>query len=241
MKRTALSIALLSLIGLVASAVTIPNTSVTYDVVYHWGFITKVAGQGYVSYHGSESGFYGDIQGHSIPWDGRIYTVHSSLSAAFGPERDGVSPETILAMSGVYSKPEVGANPNNAPYKTIAGRGTLDASSQTMEAVDILTNMISMYYYAHQLGFGTMPAGKRLEIPVIQGGREQTLYITYNGVENYSYGGYNSEAYSIVFQYSYNGQPDRYPIACLIGTDNRLPLKFSADLLIGHIEMCYVP
>lgn len=223
------------------AVVNIPPTSLTYDVNYHLGFINKTAGHAYVNYYTNGNQFVGTIQGHSIPWGGKIYTIHSSLRAAFGPERDGVSPETVEGLQGIYTKPEAGQNPAGVPYRNIYGGGTLNAGSQTMEAVTILSDMLSIYYYAHQLGFGTMEPGRRIEVPVIRDGLEQTLYITYNGTSYYSNNGYNSEAYSITFQYTYEGAPDRYPVNCLIGTDSRIPLMFSADIRIGHVEMLYVP
>ncbi|MCM1348309.1 MAG: DUF3108 domain-containing protein [Firmicutes bacterium] len=224
-----------------AAAVNIPRTSLTYDVMYHLGPINKIAGNAYVDFNTAGNRFYASLQGHSIPWGGKIYTVHTSLSATFSSPRGGVSTENVNGIQGVYTKPEVGQNPRTAPYRTISGGGTLDASGGTMEAVTIMSDMLSIYYYAHQLGFGTMQPGHRVEIPVIENGREQTLYITYNGVEQYSYNGYSSEAYSITFQYTYHGAPDRYPVTCLIGTDNRIPLLFSAHILIGHVEMRYIP
>lgn len=243
MKRTLFLFA--AMVALIASSakatVKIPSTSLTYDVVYHWGLINKVAGHGYVNYHTYGNTYMASLQGSSIPWGGKIYTVNSSLRATFGPERDGVSTETVDAIRGVYSKPDVGSNPHSAPYRTIYGAGTLDASSETMEAVTIMSDMLSIFYYARQLGFATMPAGRELEIPIVRDGVEQTLYITYKGVQSYSYGGYSTEAYAIEFRYTYNGAPDRFPVTCLIGTDSRIPVMFSADLLIGHVEMRYVP
>lgn len=240
MKRTILSV----FAGLLAVAAygampDIPRTSVSYDVVYHWGLINKVAGHGYVTYHTAGSGFYGTLEGHSIPWGGRIYTVHSSLSATFAPSA-GASRETINSLQGVYSKPEVGSVGSAARFKDIYGGGTLDASSETMEAVTVMSNMLSIFYYAKELDFPSMSAGERLTIPIEEYGADKPLYVTYEGMADYSYAGFATRAYKIVFQYTYNGAPDSYPVTCLIDSQSRVPVQFSADLLIGHIEMCYV-
>ena len=209
---------------------------------YHWGFINKIAGTGYVTYSASGNRFYGQLEGHSIPWGGRIYTVHTSLSANFSPDRGNApSTETVTGMQGIYSKPLVGTNPENAKTRNIYGQGQLSASPQTMEAVTIMTDMLSIFYYAKELDFPSMRAGTSMEIPIIRGGGRETLYLTYNGTSEYSNDGYSTPAYSISFQYTYNGAPDKYRVQCLISQSRRIPVFFSADLLIGHMEMQYVP
>ncbi|MDE6099931.1 MAG: DUF3108 domain-containing protein [Paramuribaculum sp.] len=240
MKRTVLTIAAVLLVFLAGNAmVDIPRTSVGYDVIYHWGLINKIAGHGYVTYHTSGPEFYGSLNGHSIPWGGRIYTVHSSLAATFSPG-DVASRETVNSIQGVYSKPEAGSDSGRHRFKDIYGGGTLDASPETMEAVTVMSNMLSIFYYAKTLDFDKMTPGTRLVVPVVDDGEDKPLYITYNGPANYSYGGFSTQTYEIVFQYTYEGEPDRYPVTCQIDRQSRVPVMFSADLLIGHIEMCYV-
>lgn len=242
MKRTFMLLAIIASIACGSrAAVEIPLTTQSYDVVYHWGIINKVAGHGVVSYHTSGRNFYGQLEGHSIPWDGRIYTVESSLNAVFSPRQGKPSLETITAMQGTYTKPLVGSQPGSGGYKNIYGGGTLDASPETMEAVTVMTNMLSMFYYAHEIDFASFGRGEQMQIPIMKSGQSQALYITSEGVGYYSYNGYSCDAYEITFQYTYNGAPDRYPVHCWINTSTHLPVKFSADLLIGHIEMCYVP
>ena len=242
MKRLFISLILGGAMAIAArAAVDIPLTSVTYDVVYHWGLIDKVAGTGFVRYHTMGDIFEGQLQGRSIPWGGRIYTVRSSLSAQMSPGAQGIDTENITALQGIYTKPREGSDPATAPFKNIYGEGTLDASGETMEAVSVMSDMIGMFYYARSLDFPSFAPGHRIEVPIIKGGASQPLYITYQGEATYSYNGYTAPAYEIVFQYTYNGVPDRYPVTCLIDKNSRVPVQFKADLVIGHIEMCYVP
>lgn len=243
MKRIGLILSLMAgaLASTAVAAVQIPLTTTTYDVFYHWGIINKLAGHGYATYQSSGNSFYGQMEGHSIPWSGRIYTVQTSLSCNFTPDGGEASEETVNSMQGKYTKPFVGRNPQRTPYKTIYGAGTLDASEQTMEAVTIMSDMLSIFYYAHEIDFRAMQPGHRLTIPIVRDGNRQTLYITYNGTALFSYNGYSTRAYEIVFQYTFNGAPDKYPVKCLIDCNTLAPVEFSANLLIGKVEMKYVP
>lgn len=241
MKRLLSIFAILSLMRpSVQAVVDIPSTNANYDVIYHWGLINKVAGHGNVSFHTDGNEFMGTLEGRSIPWEGRIYTVESSLSAIFVPSKNGPSQEIVTGMQGVYTKPKVGET-GDFPFKNIYGDGTLDASPETMEAVNVMTQMISMFYYAKDIDFTSLQPGASLVIPIQRGKSTQSLYVSYLGQSNYSYGDYSTPVYKIVFRYTFNGAPDRYPVTCLIGRYNRMPVQFSADLLIGHIKMCYVP
>lgn len=223
-------------------AADIPVTTNMYDVVYHWGLINKVAGTGYVTYHASGNRFQGQLEGHSIPWGGRIYTVRTSLSALFGAVgQHGAPAESVLGQTGVYTKPMAGKAGRNSRYRNIQGGGTLSASQQTMEAVTIMSDMLSIFYYAHTIDFGSLSVGQQLLIPVNNNGNRETLYLTYQGTTDYSYQGYFTRAYRIVFQYTFEGAPDRYPVTCLISTSSRIPVSFNADLLIGKITMKYTP
>lgn len=241
MKRFLSIFAILSMMSLsVKAVVDIPSTTANFDVIYHWGLINKVAGHAYINYHTDGNEFMGSFVGHSIPWDGRVYSVESSLGAIFVPSKGGPSQEIVTGMQGVYTKPKVG-DTGNIPYKNIYGEGTLDASAQTMEAVNVMTQMISMFYYAKDIDFASLKPGEKLVIPIQRGKATHYLYITYSGQSHFSYSDYSTPAYKIVFQYTYHGAPDRYPVTCLIGRYNRMPVQFSANLLIGHVRLCYVP
>ncbi len=242
MKRIIPSIFLAVAAGLTANAaVDIPPTSAYYDVLYHWGLINKMAGHANANYQSTNGYFSGEMNGHSIPWGGRIYTVSTSLDCRFQPDGDGTSEEIVNSQEGKYSKPFEGSSPYDSQYKTIYGAGTLDASPETMEAVEILSDMISIFYYARDIHFDEMSPGQSIEIPVRRNGEEQTLYITYSGTDDFSYNGYTCPAYDITFRYTYDGMPDRYPVRCLIDSRRLIPVQFSAKILIGEVDMMYVP
>lgn len=218
MKKLIIAIIAAMVLTVTAGAITaIPETTCKYYVTYHWGVINKVAGTGYVTYHSAGNRFTGQLSGHSIPWGGKIYTVRTELTADFvATDNDGVTPETIVTQQGVYSKPHVGKTEGNEEYKDIQGGGTLDASPQTMEAVTIMSDMLSIFYYAHTLDFDAMKSGQSITIPVIKDGVNENLYLTYEGTSDYETWNYTTPAYKIVFRYTYDGKPDSYPVTCLI-------------------------
>ena len=100
MKRIGLILSLMAaaLASTAVAAVQIPLTTTSYDVFYHWGIINKLAGHGYATYQSSGNSFYGQLEGHSIPWSGRVYTVQTSLSCNFTPDGGEASEETVNSM-----------------------------------------------------------------------------------------------------------------------------------------------
>lgn len=99
------------------AAVQIPLTTTSYDVFYHWGIINKLAGHGYATYQSSGNSFYGQLEGHSIPWSGRVYTVQTSLSCNFTPDGGEASEETVNSMQENIPNLSWGAIRNALPTR----------------------------------------------------------------------------------------------------------------------------
>lgn len=228
-----------------AQPVAYPQQTVKYSVTYRWGFINKVAGHGTVVTECATPGqFTGSLTGQSIPWGGKLYTVTDRLEATFGaPGANGVAPETITLKNGIYSKPEVGQTVTDllsdpAMFWDTDGRGTLDASADTKEAVSITADMLSLFYYAKAIDFPSLSEGQKLEIPITNAdGSKGSLAITYGGEQTVNLGSLEVPAYAIVFNYTYNGVPSAYPVNAWISVNGRIPVILSASLAIGHMEM----
>lgn len=228
-----------------AKALSYQEERVNYKVEYRWGFINKMAGTGTVVTSCTPQGrFSGHLTGHSIPWGGRIYSVRDTLVANMtGRTASGLPAENVLHKNGLYFKPVVSeaANVNFRDASTFwstDGRGMLDASDGTKEAVSITADMLSLFYYAKAIDFSRLTENSRIAIPITNAdGTPSTLSIVYGGEQTVNVGGLDVPAYAIVFNYTYMGQPSAYPVHCWIGRDTRIPLIMSASLLIGHMEM----
>ena len=233
-----------ALLPLLASAVSYPAQTVRYKVSYRLGFINKTAGSGTVVTSCTPSGvFTGHLYGHSIPWGGRIYSVRDTLSACMTPAAPGeLAVERVVCRNGVYFKPAVDGNHAYDPadpstFWSTAGHGTLDASAGTKEAVSITADMLSFFYYAKAIDFPRMEEGRRIVVPISGDGVQGSLSVTYGGEQTVNIGEREIDTYAVVFNYTYHGVPSAYPVHCWISRQGRIPLIFSADLAIGHLEM----
>lgn len=104
--------------------------------------------------------------------------------------------------------------------------------------VTITADMLSLYYYFSEIDFDRLQPGEKVTIGItLPDGDVQHAEITYNGTDTYN--GHN--VYATVFEYSYHGEMDNYPVKCLIDSHSRIPLLLSANLKIGHVELVLSP
>lgn len=244
MRRVAILLIALISFGLAMRGAEFDNVNLRYNCEYHLGFVRITAGEAYVKVGLEGNLLTGTFNGRSIPWHGRVYSVNDTLRAKIEPAR-GLSHATVLYENGFYTKPKVrqlesgkfdASNPDN--YKDIYGRGKLDASAGTIEAVTITADMLSLYYYFSEIDFDRLQPGEKVTIGItLPDGDVQHVEITYNGTDTYN--GHN--VYATVFEYSYHGEMDNYPVKCLIDSHSRIPLLLSANLKIGHVELVLNP
>ncbi len=213
-------------------------TSYNYDIVYRWGFIEKTAASCTVTLARADSVVTGTINGHSIDWEGRYYSISDTLTAEFA-DLDGIITQRNLKAIGWYFKPTVPELPagffdDPANYKTTHGTGTLNADDATMEAVSVTVDMIGFYTVAQMIDFDSLNPGDRVTVPIKDAdGSTQTLTVTYNGRSIYQ----GREVFQTVFNYTCGSQMSAYPVSSQVDVDSRVPLTIAADLLIGHVEM----
>lgn len=232
--------------GSIKAAVPIPHTVIPYNVNYHWGIIDVNIAHGTVKYECDGNNFYGTLDGVSIPWEGHVILVSDTLNMKLEP---GVkySKEVINSQAGWYRRPKAkyyrsndydASNPAN--YKNIAGQGEYDASNNSMEAIAITSDMLGMYYYAHEIDFETLQEGDKITIP-IEGVYAQEVDITYLGKGTYEIENVVYPTYNCMFEYNYKGKMSGYPVQMRIDQKNRLPVFLSASIPVGKVEMIYNP
>ncbi|CCX47605.1 putative uncharacterized protein [Bacteroides sp. CAG:927] len=243
--RKTLWIALFSVCVLAANA----QTGVyRYNVMYSFGFIHKEVGHAVVSIATNGSDFTGVLNGKSINWGGRIYTVRDTLRAVMHctPYTPPVGiTENVRFQIGWYAKPLaaelknesfVFSNPDY--YRNTHGQGRLDASRETMEAVEISGDMLALFYFFWHMDFSALHPDQVCEVPVVRpDGNVQRLSLTYLGTGDYSSDGVFVPTYRVRFDYYLDGKPSGYPVTCAIERSSRVPVEFSAALKIGHFKM----
>lgn len=242
MKKTLLLLFALVVAFTVSAQVQLPYQELSYDVHYHWGMVNVNIGHAHMSLSCQGDRLNATLDGNTIPWEGRVYCVSDTLNATMTPGTPFCK-ETVTYENGWYLKPKVmeyrsggfqASNPAN--FKNIKGEGQLDASGQTMEAVQITADMLGLFYYFHEIDFEGMTQGQRVMIPVtVEGGYSQSVTVTYNGQSQY--GSYPT--YSVAFEYTYQGAPSGYVVYAQVDRSSRIPVSISAELAIGHVEMIY--
>lgn len=244
MKRSLLSAIVLSLAATAYCGVTIPFTEIPYNVNYHWGIIDVNIAHGIVTVESDGNTFHGTLDGVSIPWEGHVILVSDTLDFNIAPAA-GLSRENVNYQAGWYRRPKTkyfrsknydAGNPEI--YKNIAGEGEYDASHDSMEAITVTSDMLGMYYYAHELDFPKMNSGDKVTIP-IEGKFAEEVVVTYLGEGIYQENNNNHPTYDLQFEYTYNGSLSGYQVKMKVGKDNKLPLFISASLPVGKVEMLY--
>lgn len=240
-----LAIAVTSLCGM--GQVNIPYTELNYEAHYHWGLVNVSIGHGVATIQTQGNQLIGTLDGNSIPWNGRVFCVSDTLKATMTPSAKGLAKEKVNYINGWYMKPKttefrsVTFNPDDpASFKNIHGYGELDASTSTMEAIDIMANMMALYYYFHEIDFPNMQPESAIEIPfTMSNGDRETVKITYSGPSHFAHNGNNWHTYSCVFEYTYRGEWSGFPVKVEVAAESRIPVYFAASLPIGKVEMIY--
>lgn len=248
MKKTLIGLAaVLASAACARAQVSIPYSEIGYNVHYHWGLINVMIAHGHATVGTEGNTFTATLDGNSIPWDGRVFCVSDTLRAIMTPQPGALSRERVTYENGWYMKPKVSQfrsgqfNPTDpAAYKNIHGKGALSASNQTMEAITVTADMLGLFYYFHEIDFDAMTPGQSVTIP-IEGGYAREVVITYNGQSSQTIDGGTYPAYSVTFEYSYDGVMSGYPVNAEVSTTSRIPLMMSASLPVGHVELIYDP
>lgn len=238
--------ALCALIAFGASAITITPETYSFRINYHLGFINKTAGYGEVHISADGDTFTGDLHGASINWNGRVFSVTDTLVARMTPSPTSpLDQETVIKRAGWYFKPLYSELQSGnfdkalpANHKTIYGGGTLSCSDATMEAVNITSNMLAMFYYFRQIPFPELAAGHTYHMKINDPSQPgDYVDISYEGLSEYDWLGQTVPTYKIIFEYSYKGVRSNYPVTCQVSRRTRLPLLFQASLPIGRMQM----
>lgn len=206
----------------------IPPVAIKYKVNYHWGLINTTAANGTVRLEATGNSLTASLDGHSISWGGRQYTVSDTLKVITMPGRGPLyARQNVLYRAGRYSKPLVSLlsspayNPGDpANYRTISGQGTLSASPKTMEAVGISCDMLGIFYLFRYMDFTALQPGQTLlmSVNMPRTGMQHAM-ITYLGPDQYQ----DSPSYKVRFEYTYRGVRSGYPVTCQVERSSRIP------------------
>lgn len=221
-----------------------------YKIEYDFMGLKKTAAHAHVGIKINGQKFTGTLNGHSIEWGGRYYTVSDTLVARMYHTNGHLNVrEEVVFKIGWYSKPTAaeaadGMYVFNNPkmYKNTDGMGLLDASEETMEAVSITTDMLAMFYSYRKIDFDRIMPGREYLVAItgVNGGKQHLIF-RYIGLSKYKINGVEYPTYQTEFEYYFNGRPSGYTVSCEVERESRLPLVFSGKLKIGKVAMIYEP
>lgn len=231
-----------------ANPVSLLDETLTYDVIYKWGFINKVAGYATMSLRNDGDLYKASVFAENAPWANKIYMLRDTLYTTM--TKDGFYPVSytyIAHENGKYKKDVLhfkrDGNTFTAEavrYKRKAAGEPMTSSTINLEAQGMTVDMLSSFFYLRTLDFDNMSVGQDVVVNIFSGSKKERLKITYKGKKNVSLNGRSYPAYYINFTFTRKGVESSQPISGWISTDGqRIPLKVEGSLPVGKVRALY--
>ncbi len=231
-----------------ASTVSLVDETLTYDIIYKWGFINKVAGYATMTLQNDGDYYRAALYGENAPWANSIYMLRDTLYTTM--TKQGLYPVKYIYIAheeGKYKKDIVdftrSGNTFTAEcirYKRPTPTSPMTSSTIHLEANGMTVDMLSSFFYLRTLDFDNMETGKSLSVNIFSGTKKEKLTFTFLGRSSVDLNGTNVPSYYINFTFTRNGQQSSAPIAGWISADSRrIPLKVEGELPVGKVRALY--
>ncbi len=231
-----------------STPVSLVDETLTYDVMYKWGFINKVAGYATMTLKNDGDLYKASVFAENAPWANSIYMLRDTLYTTM--TKVGLYPVTytyIAHENGKYKKDVLHfqrqGNTFTAEavrYKRKAAGEPMTSSTLHLEAQGMTVDMLSSFFYLRTLDFDNMKKGQNITLNIFSGSKKEKLKITYLGRQNVNLNGSSLPAYYINFTFTRNGVVSSDPISGWISTDSqRIPLKVEGSLPVGKVRAFY--
>ncbi len=240
---------LFSVSGSAASTpVSLLDETLTYDVIYKWGFINKVAGYATMSLRNDGDLYKASVFAENAPWANSIYMLRDTLYTTM--TKQGLYPVSytyIAHENGKYKKDVLNFQRHGDTFtaeairykRKVAGE-PLTSSTLHLEAQGMTVDMLSSFFYLRTLDFDSMKKGQSVTLNIFSGSKKEKLKITYLGTRNLKLNGKTFPTYYINFTFTRKGVMSSDPISGWISTDSqRIPLKVEGSLAVGKVRALY--
>lgn len=225
-----------------AADACVPDRVMHYDVSWRFGLISINAGHADIAVCSCGDHITATFNGHSVPLHGTVYAVSDTLVSDIY-HKGGLSEESVSYVNGWYMKPTAAQARTGSTstwsvdgFKNTRGEGTLNANPETMQAVATTANMLELIYYFNKIDFASLKPGTDMNLDIYNGNDpERNLVMKYFGPSQYN----GRDTYLVSFVYQFAGDKRNYPTRCQIDKLTRIPLQFSSNIKIGHVEMNY--
>lgn len=227
---------------------SLKDETLTYDVIYKWGFINKVAGHATMTLRSDGNYYKASLYAKNAPWANSIYTLRDTLYSTM--TREGLYPVKytyIAHENGKYKKYILDFKHSGNSFTALAvrhKRSKPDAQTSTSEitlsADGMTVDMLSSFFYLRTLPFDNMAIGESHTVNIFSGTKKELLKITYLGKETIKNNGSNLATYSINFTFTRNGKVSSDPISAWISADSRrIPIKVEGSLPVGKVRAIF--
>lgn len=227
--------------------VSLVDETLTYDVIYKWGFINKVAGYATMSLKNDGPLLKASVFARNAPWANSIYMLRDTLYTTM--TRGNFYPveyTLIQHEAGKYKKDVLTFTHTGDEFDVKAVRykksptSAMTTSTINLSGKGMAVDMLSSFFYLRSLDFASMPLKHTTTVNIFSGSKKELLSITYLGKQTLSWNGENLETYYVNFTFTRNGVQSSDPIEGWITTDpRRIPLKVEGSLAIGKVRAIY--
>lgn len=224
------------------------NETLTYDVIYKWGLINKVAGYATMTLRNDGKFYRTAVYARNASWANRVYTLRDTLTSTitkgdFYP----VSYTFAAHEKGNYKKDVLTFHRNGNTFSADAVRykrkkndETTKTSTIHLEAEGMTVDMLGSFFYLRSLDFDSMAEGESVSVNIFSGTKKENLKITYKGRRSVKINKNEYPAYYITFTFTHNGVESSDPISGWISTaSQRIPLKIKGSLAVGAVQAIY--
>lgn len=230
------------------SPAILENETLTYDVIYKWGFINKVAGYATMSLSDEGDYYKASVFAENAPWANSIYMLRDTLYTTF--TKVGLYPieyTYIAHEAGKYKKDILNFSHNGDVFsaniqrwKQKAPNTPIVKSTNHLEANGMTVDMLSAFFYLRSLDFDNMHSGQSVTVNIFSGSKKEKLKITYFGRKQLALNNQNFDTYYINFTFTRNGKVSSAPISGWMSADSqRIPLKVEGSLAVGKVRAIY--
>lgn len=243
--------------GAAAAGATLPNTSpfptesLSYKVMFKWGLISKKAGWARLDY--TPGGLISEavLYAGSEPWADKLYYLRDTLTTRMHTtSHTPLYYERVANEDGKYARDVVKFTSNGTSVKAMTERyrraknaTETKQSFGELDAIGVTVDMVSAFYYARTLPFGSMTNGQQRIINIFSAKKKERLTITFLGKETVEIDSRSYPAYHITFRFTTEGgkqSSDDIDTWIEIAPPHR-PVKLEGKLKIGKITCLLEP
>ncbi|MDE6065936.1 MAG: DUF3108 domain-containing protein [Duncaniella sp.] len=231
-----------------SETISLPDETLTYDVIYKWGFINKVAGYATMSLRSEGDTYRASLVAENAPWANSIYMLRDTLYSTMS--KQGLFPLSytyIAHEAGKYKKDVLTFHRSGNTFTAEAVRysrpsadAPMTSSTIDLEAQGMTVDMLNAFFYLRTLDFPSMKQGNSVTVNIFSGSKKELLTITYLGNRNVELNGGTLPAYYINFSFTRRGKVSSAPIEGWISADERrIPVKVEGQLPVGKVRALY--